>query len=398
MQNNKPKTLQRILTMTIKIVVVFVIVLAVPLVNYNIDPSRLYHTSRADSLELQAVSYLLNGQNAANLSNCNERLIRREYLRLTDRQIGTVVLGSSRGALITADMLGVDDFFNLSVSGAALEDLIGVYGYARLCGQNPAKVVISIDPWLLNDNFSDPRAWDAFGDGLLYSFSELLDVENDRSYSPSGLYDPDQSGETSLLALSGDLKKNLFSIPYFQTALQHWASGAYVAYSSVVPTDAVEGMTGIMRADGSYSYPAAYRNADEAAISVRAETSLPAAILGLENYDNLDSANRALFEAFVAALIGQGVEVSFLLQPVSPVLYDHMLTEERYESFFAAEAMFRSIAETNGISLYGSFNPHDTGLTAFDFYDGYHVKPAQVAVYVQQLLATEAVQPEKAVA
>lgn len=371
----------------VRALLVLALLLAVPAVNYHIDPSRLYHTSRADSLELQAVELLLEGKNAANLSNCNERLIRREYLRRTGRQLDTVVLGSSRGAMITAEMLGEENFFNLSVSGATTDDLIGLYGYLMLCGQQPDRVVISLDPWMLNDNYVDTRSWEAFGDGLIHAYSELFGESLDRVYQPSGLYDPQSDNRVGLLQLSGELKQNLFSIPYFQSSLQSLANGNYAVYSQIVATELQEGETGVMRADGSYSYPADYRNADLDTVIQRAETSLPDSILGLEDYPSLDTGNRTTFERFVQALTSGGVQVEFLLEPISPVLYDYMKTEPRYATFFQVEELYRSIAESCGIPVAGSFDPYALGLDAGDFYDGYHLRPERVEQLAQALAA-----------
>lgn len=369
----------------LRVLIALAVVLCVPVVNYTIDPSRLYHTSRADSLELQAVEFLLDGQNAANLSNCNERLLKREYLRRTDRTLDTVVLGSSRGAMITAGMLGADNFFNLSVSGATLDDLVGIYGYLLLSGQQPERVVISIDPWVLNDNFSDTRSWEAFGDGITYVYEELLGVPVAREYIPEGLYDPENENRQNLLTMSGELKLNLFSIPYFQSALQNLANGNYATYSRTEQTDLNEGETGILRADGSYSYPAEYRNADETAIIQRAETSLPGSVLGMEDYESLDTQNRELFETFIKTLTENGVQVDFLLEPVSPVIYDHMKSESRYACYFQAEQMFRDMAQPLGIRVAGSFDPYALGMTAYDFYDGYHLKPDRIEELVAML-------------
>ncbi|MEG1984728.1 MAG: hypothetical protein RR009_05525 [Oscillospiraceae bacterium] len=382
MSSNKPR---RIIVSALKAFIVILLVLAVPLVNYNIDPSKLYHTGREDSLEIQAVEILLDGKNVANLSNYNERLLHREYLRRIDTPFDTVVLGSSRGALITKEMLGTDNMFNLSVSGASIEDIIGTYGYLHMNNLVPHRLVISIDPWILNDNFGDARALEAFGDGYAHYLTTRIGADYTASYVPSGLYDINNTERTPLYKLSNSLKLNLFSISYFQTSLQQYFSGSYATYSKIIETSENSGTTGIVRADGSFSYPADYRNADEATIIMRAERSFPSSILGLENYENMNSKNRLLFEKFIQTVIEDGVQVEFLLEPLSPVIYDYMKTEERYSNFFKTQDMFTSLAEKYGVEYTGTFNPHAANLSIDDFYDGYHVKPECIATLIQPL-------------
>lgn len=382
---NKP-TKQSAVAAILKAVVVAVLVLIVPLVNYNIDPSRLYHTGREDSLELNAVDILLNGQNAAHLSNCNERLLKREFLRRTEEQYETVVLGSSRGAMITGEMLGEESFYNLSLAGASLEDILGIYGYMLMNGQSPERVVISIDPWLANDNFTDPRSWNAYGDGYLYVVNELLGGNDTRVYEPYGLFDPESDGST-FWELDGATKLNLFSIPYFQNCLRELVTGNYAIYSEVVPTDEAEGETGIMHTDGSFSYPAAYRNAPDYEIINKVQLSFPESVLGMEDYTVLKGEKYALLEQFIALLTSQGVEIQFILQPISPLIIDHMQTEPRYANFFLTEEMYYELAAQYDIDVVGTFDPYEMMLSFGSFYDGYHMRPRFITPLIEELNA-----------
>lgn len=389
MQQRTPKPNRKhIATNLLKIFAALVLLCAVPLVNFTVDPSRLYHQSRADSLEIKAVDYLLEGHNVANLSNYNERLLRREYLLRMNYTPSVLVAGSSRGALITTEMLGLEkgEMFNVSVANGDLRDTIGFLGLLRQLDRMPEKLVLCLDPWTVNDNWGDNRYAEALGDGYYAYVHDRLGREADATISTvGGIYNPASDNRFSFSSLSSEDRLNLFSIPYFQSSLQRYFSDDYETYRTVVPTEETSGATGVVRYDGSYAYPQDYADADAYVATERARASVPQ-IIGLDDYPTLKGEKYALLCAVLAALAEDGVEVQLVLCPISNYLYDYMVEHRAdYANFFHTEQMYYDLAEEYGLTITGTFDPYTLRYDMNDFYDGYHLRPERVAEIVAGL-------------
>lgn len=352
----------------------------VPAVNYAVDPSRIYHQSREDSFEIEAVGYLLEGRNVANLSNFNERLLRREYLLQIEQAPPVLVAGSSRGELVTTEMLGLSqgEMFNISVSGGCLEDTVGFLGLLWSRGLRPQRLILCLDPWTVNDRHSESRYRTALGDGYYAFVHDRLGREADESMKNlQGIYDPDS--DFSFWTLSRDEQLNLFSVSYFQSALQWYFSPNYPLYRAIAPTEAQTGVTGIVRADGSYAYPDSYTEADAETACERARETIPQ-IIGLDDYPVLKGEKYELLCATLEALAEDGVAVQLVLCPISNYLYDYMVEHRgEYANFFHTEQMYYDLAAAYDLPITGTFNPYTLRYDMSDFYDGYHLRSERVA-------------------
>ncbi len=361
-------------------------------VNYTVDPSSLYKLSREDSDEITAVDIMVTGQNATNIGNCNERLVRREYLNRMTQPVQTIALGSSRGAIVDSDMLKEQSFFNFSVVGATIEDFIGYYGLLHQNDLLPNKVYFVIDPWILNDNYNgngQDRYKEAVGDGYYYYMTEVLNKEVDPKVAEIGaLYKPFSEEKQSIFSLGKDKLLNLFSITYFQgsiySVLNDMQAQENAGYT-VEPTENKFEYSDIIRFDGSYSYPEGYREVSTNEKTARAMASLPESVLGLEDFDEIDGENKKLLMEFVESIRKSGVEVEFLLLPISTVIYEHMEQNfDRYQNFFLCEETVREIANEYDCSVVGSYNPHEFGFDMSSFYDGYHPTSESVAYILRK--------------
>ncbi len=358
--------------------------LLVVLVNYTADPGRLYHIGTETSPEFEIVRLVQQGNNVENIGNYDERFVRRIYINEMTEPEATVVAGSSRGAQVSKAMLGLDDAFNLGVSGSTLEDIVGFYGLLDEKGMLPERLILVLDPWMFNDNFNikDEAFRAAVGDGY-YRFvtgrlgytgvdPALLEIQPQ--------YRADFSGRVGLRDLPADQRWNLFSLSYFQQAVSSLSRGEQ--YPWPVATDDDLGTNGLLRADLSFSYPKDYRETTVEQATQIAKLSFPESVLGLEDYTELDSNRMRLFRDFLQCARTDGVEVLVVMQPISPVIYDYMKDYPRYDTFFRLEPAIRNFCAENGVPYFGSFDPAAFGFDMSAFYDGYHVK----AEYLEQIL------------
>ena len=86
-------------------------------------------------------------------------------------------------------------------------------------------------------------------------------------------------------------------------------------------------------------------------------------------------------------MASDGVEVQLLLEPISPVIYNHLKKEQRYDTFFETESVIYEIAARTNASCIGTFNPYKAKLEVTDFYDAYHVKPEILAILISPYTA-----------
>lgn len=358
--------------------------------NYTVDPAGVYRIEPAQFAEFDVVQLMREGHNVENLDNCNERLIRRDFINRMTAPVNTIVAGSSRGALITKEMVGADSMFNVSVNGGLLEDVIGFYGVLYQYDLLPERLVIVLDPWTLNDNYTNGRYAAAVGDGYYnymtgrmgYTVSkDLLDLDP--------LYVKSSDVERSFWDLSWDVQWNLFSISYFQASIQRYFNSEKPQSddaSRPTVTNDDYGTLGMIRPDGSFSYPASYRGNSIEDASHLARMALPYNITGLEDYSTLDSEKKQMLIDFIRCARQDGVVVELLLEPVSNVLYDFMSSDpQHYQSFFLLKEMLYDVAKDAGIKIVGTFNPYDFQYDMACFYDGYHLRTEYLETYTLPL-------------
>ena len=352
--------------------------------NYSVDPGRLYFASRSDSIEIELVKILNQGHGAEPVDNVDDRLLKREYLSLMEDGKNTIVLGSSRGALVTTDMLRLEhgELFNSYVTGASLQDMIALCGIMYQNGTMPENLVIVVDPWILNDNNSDYRFQYSLGDVYYYYLTERLGIEVDRSIvNIRPLYRGDN--DAGFFTLPSDVIVNLISITYFQASIQRVISGKWDS-GTISAVDTEYGEFGLLRYDGSFSYPLDYRESDQEAVFHRT-LQAQEGVIGLEDYYELESENKKLFIEWLTALNEDGVSVILVMPPLNNNIYTHLMNFQRYQNFFAVEDMLSEIADLTGAEIVGSYNPFAYGFTLEQFYDAYHLKPEGMARILEDM-------------
>ena len=132
-------------------------VLTVAATNYCVDPAQLFS---GGNYEKGVAGILLSGNNVANVSNYDERLLQKAYVNNLKRRNDVIVLGSSRSMQLRSHLFPGMSFFNHGVSGASIEDYLAIYELYEQRELAPSVVVLGLDPWILNQ-YSKQDRWES---------------------------------------------------------------------------------------------------------------------------------------------------------------------------------------------------------------------------------------------
>src|SRR5690606_22220124 len=100
---------------------------------------------------------ILVGNNVTNIENYDERTLQRNIINNHHICPQVLVLGSSRTMLINSREFIGKTFFNNSVSGASIEDIVAIYQMYDNRKCYPGKIILALDPWILNVNNGQNR-------------------------------------------------------------------------------------------------------------------------------------------------------------------------------------------------------------------------------------------------
>jgi len=331
-----------------------IIILVISL-NLYVDPAKLF--SRGD-YEIGIVNYMFDNKNVENLSNYDERLLQEYLIDRFNSSRDIVVLGSSRAMQINQDMFPGRTFINNAVSGATLEDILGLYELYRSKALLPKMIVLGLDPWDLNRNHGQVR-W------------KTLSASYDMAIERLGLKSMDEAN-TFLEKFIPYRYLELISPSYFQQSIKMLREGHGTVY---YPTSKVVGEHNIKLTDGSLSYNYSYDNAPVEEINRKAtEEALEKPIYSLGGFSQLDQNYIDVINALVKDYLARGGKLVFYLAPFHPKFYELMISDDKYEIVEDVEIYFRQLAKNYAIPVVGSFDPVRLSLSENDFYDGMHLK------------------------
>ncbi|KEH98707.1 hypothetical protein [Clostridium massiliodielmoense] len=323
-------------------------------VNYFGDAANIFY--KQGFYEKGIVKILGTNKNVNNLDNYDERLLQKFYVDNLSSPKNVVILGSSRAMQVSSKILKENDMFNSSVSGASLEDLMAIYGIYRKDNKLPQKVILELDPWILNKNNGQNR-WKSIKEYYFY----INGLINSSEYKKD---------------LIDDKVFELVSLSYFQSSLKKIKDSGEKGYS---PTELEYCTTNIKKRDGSLAYNEKFRNksideVDKEAIKYASEKP----IYCFGDFEKIDGNYKSNFERFINLIKKDGVEIEFLLTPYHPIVYDKLISSDNYKIVVDIEKYFRGFAKKENIKVYGSYNPQAINCTKKDFYDGMHVKPSGI--------------------
>lgn len=360
-------------------------------VNFAVDPLALCNKDGGLRESSAVAEMMAEGVNAGGINNLvDERLVKRLYAENHMTETDVLVLGSSRAALIDSTMLGGASLVNLSVAAAELREVAALYGIVREQGCLPDRVILSIDLWWLNDNYTSKRFHASLADAY-DRFAETALGYADSGVDPSTVQpqyiDPDHAGDSPLhnfMSAEAETREEFFSVAYFQQSLK-WLFTEGASVFPVHPETHYSDEYAMIRSDGSYCYPASFRNTTASQAYDNAALSLPESILGSEDFYELEGDMAALFRDLIVCMQRDGVEVQLIMTPIHPMLYAYMQQHERYAVALCAEQWYRDTAAVLGVPIVGSFDVYQMGMDDRSFYDGYHYKTELVALLVKEV-------------
>jgi hypothetical protein len=346
------------------------IVIGVTLINFCVDPAHLFHAyaHKPYEYEKKIADILLKGNNVTNISDYNERVVQKDYIEGQKDIKDVVVIGSSRSMAIRSRLFPEKLFMNNSVSGAMIQDYLGIYELYRKEGRVPKEIVLGVDPWIFNKNYSESR-WKA----LEKEYKELLSVLNASELKMN--YKINDFISDNIL--------ELFSLSYFQTAWSKLRSKNIEESENFVEEPLATKETFNEKAtilvDGSRVYDKLSREKSAHEVAILAESSVTQKTsYGFDSFYEIDHRMRVNFEKFVALLKKDGVKVTLYLPPYHFRSYEVMDKTPKYKMVKDVEQYLKNFARDNDIKLVGSYDPKHLHVNEDEFLDGMHLKDTAV--------------------
>lgn len=331
------------------------IVFAVTATNFIVDPANLTNTD----YEFNLAKIVHSGSNALSVkSNFDERVFQKSFINMLEIKRNSIVLGSSRSLLINNFDLNSSSFFNHSVSGSSIEDLLAIYYIYYSRSLIPDTVIIGLDPWLLNINNGQSR-WKSIGEDYI-SMCSLLNLKYVENFKDS---------KNDFTKLS-----EIFSFRYFQSSIISIISKGFSAQSNpLVTLNSCDDKYTVKLADGSICYDKKYRSKPQAEINSEAFSIVSdKSFYGLNNFRQIDSNICYSLSVFIDNLKSSNTVIVFVLTPYHPITYNILLNSTKYKIISDCELWFRNFAKEKNIKILGSYNPVNVGASDKDFYDFMH--------------------------
>jgi hypothetical protein len=335
------------------------ILLVVGLVNFIVDPAHLFRSY----YEEQIVDYMIDGKNVTNVSNCDDRRLQVELIKRMPACPDEIVLGASKVQLINSQYKTTSKLVNHGVAGGTLEDFIAIYELYEEKGCKIKKVLIGVEPYLLNDNHNQKR-WKRMAAAYFQMCEKIGKPQSQKLLAQA--------------SSSFDKYSQLFSFSYFQSSVEFLRAKKH---QPIKPTDKNVNKDFTKLSDGSIMYDEAYRTGRR-----RKNMNLFRLSYSIENFNNISDKYYQLLVAFISYLKQQKIEVEFYLGPIHPTLYEHILTTEKYKLVPLTEELYLNLASKENIKVYGSFDPKKYNLTEKDFYDLFHCNAATVEMIMKERL------------
>ncbi len=323
--------------------------------NYWVDPG---HALKPSQYEEKLAEVLRSGQNAAGITNFDDRLLQRYLVEGDWPHRNVITLGSSRSYKWRARHFPDQSFFNHSVNGATVEDYIAISGLYRQKQDWPETVIIGVDPWLFNASLGG-GTWQALGDVLAATageFTSLVYIERHR-----------QGFRRQRLI-------TLFSLEYAQASVRTLILGNPSAAGGIdfqaIPDDG--STAAIKRADGSYRYRYDPDRTVDTIAREAARLGATGQTFGMENFTERDANLVKLFRDYLEYLKGQGVTVVFFFSPFHPDFYEALPPGSSAARIPLEEAFLRDMARDLNIPTIGSYDPRAVACLREDFIDERH--------------------------
>jgi hypothetical protein len=324
-------------------------------VNWFVDPSHLFSHGKYESqlaLELNA------GKVIAGVTNYDERLLQQYRLEDLGKQKNsnvpeTIVVGSSRSMQIHSGK-GINSL-NLSVSGATIEDYLAIIQLAQALPYK--KIIIGVDPWIFNKNNGQNR-WHSICSSWRTGMQEIIGT------SPT-----DNGCSDNKLRQLANLSYTMASTKLMISRI--WEPQKQSGKWYVKEDDTPENESDLIRPDGSRVYRRTFAESPVSKVAVMAKAYGRPPIYALENFNELDSNNKIIFEKLLKKLI-KDKQILIYLPPYHPDAYTSIASNTPLIK--DVEIYLKKITTELNIKILGSFDPSIADCTQEQFFDGMHPK------------------------
>jgi hypothetical protein len=367
MPKNKKKINSYYLCFLSIILLSFLLLFFVALINYKIDPEKVYSNffninNSKETYSTEFINKLTKSEYGVSFEEniLNERDIKYKLANYPTTA-ECAVIGSSPVFQISS-FRKIKSFnsicnsiLNLGVSSSVLEDYLIFSEQLFLNKQAPKKIIIQINPYTLNFNRDD--LWQKYSDEY-YTFKNKLmknkesnKIPNNRSYN--------------FLLL-----ENLINLNYLIRSIELFSFDKNQLIIEVKKFDFKKGSEyDVMLPDGSLVY-----NSNQIEEALKAKID---GITGKGDYkikegkwynqdaiDLLDNLTKYLQQKF---------EVIFLMTPYHPLVWN-ISDRPIVKAMKKIEPIIIDIAKNNDVLVYGSFNPKNIPCLGSEYFDEIHLK------------------------
>jgi hypothetical protein len=254
-------------------------------------------------------------------------------------------------------------FVNGAMQAGTLDDVLGVYGLYDVADRRPYRVVLSVDPW--TESGDGGTGWGALAD------------ERAMVMRRAGIPVSPRRDELALLASKW---RTLATPEYFRLSvfsLRHHGTNG-IAWRVA---DHAQNAEKTKLPDGTIVWTPVSNEQAAAAAHAFAASGIAHDERFRDLAHHASGPDRSI-ERFVRYLSGEGVNVTVLLVPFPPEVYDAALRLPG-RTISDVERHLRTAAARAGAQVVGSYDPRVAGVTIADFFDEDHLRPEALARLVK---------------
>ena len=335
-------------------------------------------TAARDEARLQAVPAALRpGEVALGYRNVDERRFQRGRLGAIARP-RVVSFGSSRVMQLTGALAGVEpaSFYNLGMSGATVEDYVGLWEILRRQDKVPERAIFSLDPWIFNRDVDQVR-W------------RTLSREVDAFHAGRRRWDGMD------VALAGwSRAKELISYEVLRDSLRRLRrlfrgrpTGRHATPETLIVPEWAVADRQALRSDGSLIYDGPFQRRRPSEVQEDAVRWAATDGPGLARF-RWNAERLRLLETLWRDMRARGVRITAFLPPYHPAAWRVIEADPRQRE--ALDQVRRALAELAArldVSFRDFADPASVPCAADEFFDGQHARPSCLRTLLQRLPA-----------
>jgi hypothetical protein len=366
-------------------------------VNWTVDPAIIFPEHVADparhAYENIVANDLLAGR-PHRLKMTHLDLVVDELIFRGRPETDTLVLGSSISKPIHQGQFGSPAFFNASIPGGGINQMIMAYQLALDCGLHPRHVLIEVNCRSLGNSAMTPppllrKAYRRMG----------IPVEPERSWFWPALWRGLAPGEDPTDDRGAFYPYDeVISPRYFQFTMgvvaRRWL--ARHEKPQEIASQFGEPNESLLYPDGSFEWWA--NGLLHTPETVHADYNALNKVPIIADSLRPDAATCRLYEAFVADLLQSGAEPVLILLPPNPYFYER--AEQEWQgtgkklSSVEVEAFFRSLGAKHHLRVLGCLDPRRVGLKETDYIDNVHIRREVIGRLLKPVGSGDGEQPK----